>query len=475
MANIVVPYDPLDVHTPFHQSRAKERHLFGAMGSGKSYAVCAEAIRWCLEQPGISGIITRRTIPELRDSTEAVFFELLPAELLAAGKVLRAAGHHERFIFPNGSVVKFRSIDDWKKYKSYNEGFIAWDEMDEFDEETYTAMVKHRIRQRYPTKEARALGARVISRRGTWGASNPEGHNWIYKYFVKERKGEYFKSTSFDNPHLPPDYYSGLLEMPEAWIRRYVLCQFDDFGGQIYERWNTEHMIPRYPLGGFTGAEPEYPPRSMFWMGMDPGMEDPTAGLWVVVEQGNRPRLVGVAEYEEAGLDVAAHSRAWRLIEARHRLRVTRRIADPNRVNTRDLSSTNRLSDLFRRRGFNFELGASKYDDRIPALATLIENGQFVVTEDCPLTFESIKNARWKDITPAQRARGETVTNKPEKKDRHLCDTAEYLASRYVRPTAEKRVYDEADWSAEIREQIEAKVRASGRRPRQAVAGVPWG
>jgi hypothetical protein len=292
---------------------------------------------------------------------------------------------------------------------------------------------------------------------------------------VKEGKGAYFKSTSFDNPHLPPDYYSGLLEMPEAWIRRYVLCQFDDFGGQIYEQWGTEHFVPRYAIGGFTGVEPDYPAKSLFWMGMDPGMEDPTAGLWVVIEGGPRPRMVGVAEYEEPGLNVASHANAWRIIEAKHRLRVTRRIADPNRVNVRDLSSTNRLSDLYRRRGFNFELGSSRFDDRIPALATLIENGQFVVTEDCPLTYESIKNARWKDITPAQRARGETVTNKPEKKDRHLCDTAEYLASKYVRPTAPTPQYDEDDWSAEIRAQIEAKVRRAGRRQVHSNHGVPVG
>lgn len=122
MARVWIDYEPLAVHVPFHTSNSFERNMFGAMGSGKSYAICAEAIAWCLEQPGIEGIITRRTIPELRDSTEQVFFDLLPPELFERGTVSRAGGHYERFVFPNGSTVLFRSIDDWKKYKSYNLG-----------------------------------------------------------------------------------------------------------------------------------------------------------------------------------------------------------------------------------------------------------------------------------------------------------------------------------------------------------------
>lgn len=55
---------PLPVHVPFHRSRAYERMNFGAFGSGKTYAVIDEAIAWCLEQPGIRGLITRKTIPE---------------------------------------------------------------------------------------------------------------------------------------------------------------------------------------------------------------------------------------------------------------------------------------------------------------------------------------------------------------------------------------------------------------------------
>lgn len=103
----------MPVHRNFHESTSYERMLFGAFGSGKTYAVIAEAIAWCLEQPGIRGLIIRKTVPELRDTTEPIFRELLPPDLWSAGEERRSGGHMERFVFPNGSTVQFRSLDDW--------------------------------------------------------------------------------------------------------------------------------------------------------------------------------------------------------------------------------------------------------------------------------------------------------------------------------------------------------------------------
>ena len=69
-------YRPMPVHERFHAASQRERLLAGAFGSGKTYAVCAEAIKWALLYPGIRGLVTRKTVPELRDTTETVFFDL---------------------------------------------------------------------------------------------------------------------------------------------------------------------------------------------------------------------------------------------------------------------------------------------------------------------------------------------------------------------------------------------------------------
>lgn len=469
MPTINFEYRPLLVHAPFHQSTARERCLFGAFGSGKTYALCAEAIALALEQPGSSILICRRTIPELRDTTETVFFKILPVELYNAGETSRLGGHVSRYLFPNGSEILFRGIDDWNKYKSMNVCAIFYDEADEFDEETVKGMAS-RVRQRDLTKEARERGyTGKIRRRTTCFASNPAGHNWLYRYFVdpqvKKAGTEWFKSTSFDNPYLPIDYVDDLLSYPEPWIRRYVLCQFDDFGGQIYEEWAWETHVIEPPLEGWGRS-------AVYWMGMDPGTRSPTAGLWVVHDTANR-RLVGVAEYAEANLAAKVHADAWRKIEAKHAPNVRWRVADPS-VATRDRGTNMSLQDQYRRLGYSFAHGPKDHKDRIPALGQLIHLGQFVVTRNCAQTFEAIKNYKWEDLTPAQRAKGLDPKETPLKKDDHLVDCAQYLTSRWMKPAKlavpQVRTTPEEDFAREVHRTI--KKQMDRRRQRRLPAGV---
>lgn len=428
MTQIVFDYKPLPVHAPFHRSQAYERCMFGAFGSGKTYSLCSEAIALALEQPGIRGLVTRFTIPELRDTTETVFFDILPNELYKAGESKRSGGHYESFTFPNGSTILFRGIDDWNKHKSLNVGFIAYDEADEFDEETYLGMLS-RVRQRDPTREGKARGAGNITRRCVILASNPAGHNWLWRRFVNPVTAaphtEHFTSTSLDNPYLPVEYIRSLFDYPEPWVKRYVLCQFDDFAGQIYEQWAYDtHVIE--PIKSF-------PPGSVFWMGMDPGTRHPTAGLWVYRDVENN-RLVAVDEYKQTGLEATKHAAAWRIIEAKRRARVRWRVADPNSITVRDRGSNMSLQDQYARLGFHFDLGPSSEPARVQMLGQLIGTRRFVTTKDCPMTYEAIKNAQWEELTAHMRSKGIDAPEKVKKKDMDLVDCAQYLASRQVKP-----------------------------------------
>lgn len=455
MTEIRFEYTPLPVHRDFHMSRSREKCLFGAFGSGKTYALCAEAIALGLEQPGSRILITRKTVPELRDTTEAVFFDIMPTELYRAGNAKRMAGHFESFTLPNGSLFLFRSIDDWNKHKSLNVCGIFWDEADEFDEETVLGM-SSRVRQRDPTREGKEYGAGEITRREMCFAANPAGHNWLYKMFVDPtsptfRHGsQWFKSTSFDNPFLPVEYLEDLLQYPEPWIRRYVLCTFDDFAGQIYEEWAYDTHVIKAPLEGW-GKE------AHFWMGMDPGTQLPTAGLWVVVDRANH-RLVGVEEYQEANLAANVHAKAWKSLEARHRMTVKRRVADPS-IETRDRSTLTRLHDTYRKLGYNFQLGPKDHRDRIPALGRLIHDKRFVVTANCPRTFEAIRDYKWEDLTPAQRARGEDPHERPIKKNDHLVDCSQYLSCLYLPPVDLKPPKPNLTPEQEMSREIQAQIR----------------
>jgi PBSX family phage terminase large subunit len=464
--NIQFDYTSLPIHRPAHESTAFERALFGAFGSGKTYWLCAEAIAVCLEQPGTRALITRKTVPELRDTTETVFFDILPTELYNAGLPTRTGGHYKDFTFPNGSQVLFRSIDDWTKYKSLNVAWIFWDEADEFDEETYMGMAS-RVRQRDPTKEAKALGHGEVTRRGMCLATNPAGHNWIYNRFIppetRQPNTAYFKSTSFDNPFLPPEYLEMLLQAPEDWVRRYVLCQFDDFAGQIYGDWNAaDHRVPMPKL---------IDPRETFWMGMDPGTRSPTAALWVWLDQKNR-RLVAIDEYQQSYTAAKQHADTWRAIEGKHRMKPKWRVADPS-VMTTDRGTNMTLHDQYQRLGFNFQLGPRTHKLRIPMLGQMIYLRKFVVAESCPMTFEQIASYKWEDISATMRARGVDAPEKPLKRNDHLVDCAQYLSSRWVKPMQDAHVRPAPDFSQQVHTAINKQLRRKRQgRQSHALGGV---
>lgn len=428
MAEFRFAYQPLGVFNQFHRCTAYEATAFGGYGSGKSVALCAEMIGLGLEQPGSEIMICRKTIPALRDTSEAIFIDLLPHKFLEQCVIRRMGGHIESLTFPNGSKYLFRGLDQWQKLKSLSLAAIGFDEVDEVDEETYVGLLS-RVRQTKPTTKAQRLGHTKIERRYIRSVSNPAGRNWVWRRFVSPDRIQgtaYFTSTSLDNPHLPIDYLNSLLSMPEPWVKRYVLCGFDDFAGQIYEAWSWDtHVIEPYK---------SYDPGSFIIMGMDPGTskENPTAGLWCYYDRENH-WLVGVAEYQRHSLSSKAHTANWRAIESPFgRTKVTRRIADPT-VRTRDRGTNMALSDQFLREGYNFELGPKLNQDRIPMLGQLIEEQRFKVTTNCPMTFEAIQNYKWKDLTPQQRELG-VDRQTPVKKNDHLPNCAQYICSRYQPP-----------------------------------------
>lgn len=388
----------------------------------------------------------------------------MPPDLWNAGQLSRAGGHFEKFVFPNGSEILFRSIDDWRKHKSLNLGFIAWDEWGEFDEETVLGMAT-RLRQVDPTPEARSRGyTEKIRRRGMWGATNPEGHDWIWRRYHPDSKdcdprSEAFFSTTLDNPFLPPSYVENMLAMPKPYVKRYVLCQFDEFAGRIYEDFTWDAHTVDHPPWRKIGIE-----RPLVWMGMDPGTENPTAGLWCWMDIDNR-KLVGIAEYEQPGLAVDQHTAAWKLIEAGQRMNVRWRVADPNAITQRDRGSALSLQTQYARQGYHFNLGASSNEARIPALAHLIFTRRFALSrQQCPKTYEAIKNYQWKDLTPAQRSRGEDPKEEPLKKNTHLVECAQYLAGRESPLPHISRRNIPKDFNSEIQQAIHKQLRSRRRR-----------
>src|ERR1700726_5273442 len=72
-----IKYAPLPAQKAFHDSKARFKGFSGPIGSGKSQALCQEAIRLSYLNPGRQGLIGAPTYPMLRDGTLTAFLEVV--------------------------------------------------------------------------------------------------------------------------------------------------------------------------------------------------------------------------------------------------------------------------------------------------------------------------------------------------------------------------------------------------------------
>ena len=72
-----IEYRPLESQQKFHDSAARFKGFSGPIGSGKSAALCHEAVKLSYLNPGRTGLIGAPTYPMLRDATQAALIEVL--------------------------------------------------------------------------------------------------------------------------------------------------------------------------------------------------------------------------------------------------------------------------------------------------------------------------------------------------------------------------------------------------------------
>lgn len=458
MADLYIPYKPFPVHLPAHLSNAREKCLMGSVGSGKTLALCGEAIRWAHEVPGRKLMVCRNTVPSLRDSTEDEFISLLSTppdeeeedevpitlwEIIERERLLkRSGGHIDHFYFPNGSQVMFRSLDNWTKIMSYNLSFVGVDEANEIDAETYVNLVS-RLRQKHPTAKARRQGVR-------WGpverdtqeivlASNSHGHNWIWEYFINRPTHErrVFKSSSFDNPTLYNDdgtfsaYLKSLLTMPPLWIKRFVFGDTEAFEGQILDFSVEENIYNHFD-----------PPST--WergMGFDWGLRNPHAAVWFAREPGTSKwyqyrewqsydSTDSVARESYVTMNIAQVAQVIQNLESGEK--ISWRAADPMiwRRQPTAGDETKTIADYFEGYGLFFSRGAKDYETRISALNAHLSPRNLTISTNCPMSQVAYQQYQWADLSVVRDDKD--PQEKPLKKNDHLVDAAQYFFTLFT-------------------------------------------
>ncbi len=468
-------YEPLPVHTPFHATPAREKLLLGAIGAGKTQALAADAISLGLTQPGSRILVGRLQATDLRRTTQRELMTLLskvpdgsPSGTTSLYDLCEVRKSENTLLMPNGTEFLFVGVEDFMSLQSLNLAGIYIDEASQFNLEGYQTLMS-RLRQTEPTMEAQQMGYRwdTDARQVMALAANPAGHNWIWDLFINPKSPQpeggrvFFRSTLFDNPYLSDDFIQSMLDRPKAWQDRFVFCRDDAFSGQILTFTPTEHVV-----------EPFEPPPS--WrrvMGLDWGMRSPTACVWWAQDPSSQvwyqyrewqtydptdPRQK--EEYETVNVHDVAH----KIIELETREDGSRetifaRAADPQ-IAEKQATDGKSIQHWFTKYGLHFRPGLKHHDPRINALNAMLRDS-LKVMGSCEQTIVAFQQYRWEE--PKLTSGDRDMPERPRKKDDHLVDASQYVATIITpRPRPEEKAAEpspDAETWARVKQNIKNK------------------
>jgi len=240
-----ISYLPLPSQRRFHESTARFKGFSGPVGSGKSQALCQEALRLSYVNPGRVGLIGAPTYPMLRDTTQASLLEMLtsndiPFEFNKSENTIVVADVKSKIIL--------RSVEEFDRLRGTNLAWFGLDELTYSHEEAWT-----RLEARLRDPKATQLCGFAV-----W---TPQGYDWVYERFIDHPKSGYdvVLATPFENRYVldvVPDYYERLrTSYEESFYLQEALGTYVNARGRTVYRSFTrgtnvkERVIdPRSPL-----------------------------------------------------------------------------------------------------------------------------------------------------------------------------------------------------------------------------------
>lgn len=240
-----IVYSPLPSQQKFHRSAARFKGFSGPVGSGKSQALCHEAIRLCYRNPGRVGLIGAPTYTMLRDTTQASLLNALekddiPFEFLKSENTL--------VLLDSQSKILFRSMEEYDRLRGTNLAWFGLDELTYTHEEAWTRL------------EARLRDPRATERCG-FAVWTPQGYDWVYRRFIETPRSGYdvILAAPFENKYVldaVPDYYERLRTSYDEgfYLQEAMGSYINTTGSLVYRSFSRDTNIakceidPRLPL-----------------------------------------------------------------------------------------------------------------------------------------------------------------------------------------------------------------------------------
>jgi hypothetical protein len=241
-----IEYDPLPSQKLFHSCTERFKGFSGPIGSGKSLALCHEAIRLSYENAGRMGLLGAPTYPMLREATQASLLQILAANQI---RYEHNKAENTLLLTDTRSRILFRPVDEFERLRGTN---LAWFGIDELTYTQEEAWLRLEGRLRDP-KANRHCGFAV------W---TPKGYDWVYRRFLNEPVKGYraIVARASENRHLlakNPDFYERLKHSyDDQFYRQEVLGEYlSQDGCRVYTAFDRKlHLMEprkadrRYPL-----------------------------------------------------------------------------------------------------------------------------------------------------------------------------------------------------------------------------------
>ena len=216
----------------FYRCKAKFKGFSGAVGSGKTVALCCEALLAASRNPGCTGFIGGPTYPHLYDVVIPTMVGIL--EELHVPFELRQGSRPRIYLSRPRVLIIFRSLENPDRLRGLN---LAWFGIDEL---TYCRAEAWKVLcQRIRHPQAKSLEAFAV-----W---TPKGFDWVYEHFISPKRKlpgyEAVLAGAMENIAVlsaHPNYYEDLkAQYDERFYQQEVLGQYlNIFAGACYHAFD---------------------------------------------------------------------------------------------------------------------------------------------------------------------------------------------------------------------------------------------
>jgi hypothetical protein len=268
---------------------ASEREVFygGARGGGKSYSLLVDPLRYC-SNGNHSGLILRRTMPELRDlimHSNRLYPKAYPGA--------KWREQEKEWRFPSGAKIEFgyaENRQDALRYQGRAYNWIGIDELPQFPDEGILNDLRGSLRS---VDLSLPEFIRATGNPGNVGSAwvkelfiNPAPANTRFAAAVDTPKGKreitrrYIPAKLADNPYLTQSdsYLIMLSSLPEIQRRQWLDGDWDIWDGAAFPEFRKDvHVVQPFPI----------PKSWVKFRAADWGYSSPACVLWFAIDWDN--------------------------------------------------------------------------------------------------------------------------------------------------------------------------------------------